>query len=195
LLLTPYALAGKPWEAFAGTACLIVLAAIYLAELATPDVLISSLALGPLLVAMWTSSTAWAARVALLCVALLAVAIVIEEANRLSLVILGLTMLAIAAVTRACAQRLAELLARRPAIPFSDRSVRGVAALTRRELEVANLASNGYTAAEIAHRLHISDRTVESHIASTYERLGIHSRFELMRMARELSVLAGRERE
>jgi DNA-binding CsgD family transcriptional regulator len=55
--------------------------------------------------------------------------------------------------------------------------------LTRRELRVARLAAQAYTAAEIAHELHIGNRTVESHLASTYSKLGIRSKGELIRMA------------
>src|SRR2546421_11975763 len=61
-----------------------------------------------------------------------------------------------------------------------------VAALTRRELEVAQLAASAYTAAEIGHRLHIGERTVESHLASSYLKLGITSRSQLIRMANRL---------
>jgi DNA-binding CsgD family transcriptional regulator len=61
-----------------------------------------------------------------------------------------------------------------------------IAALTRRELEVARLAASAYTASEIGQRLHIGERTVESHLASTYLKLGITSRSELIRMAANL---------
>jgi DNA-binding NarL/FixJ family response regulator len=64
----------------------------------------------------------------------------------------------------------------------------GLRSLTRRELEVARLATEGYTAAEIGRRLHIGDRTVESHLAGAYSKLGINSRLQLIRMADQLSV-------
>ncbi|MGH9118828.1 MAG: helix-turn-helix transcriptional regulator, partial [Acidimicrobiales bacterium] len=53
------------------------------------------------------------------------------------------------------------------------------AALTRRELEVAHLAADGMTDREIADTLVISVRTVESHLAASYRKLGITSRREL----------------
>jgi DNA-binding CsgD family transcriptional regulator len=68
--------------------------------------------------------------------------------------------------------------------PFGDG--RAAASLTRRELEVARLAARAYTAAEIGQALHIGERTVESHIASTYLKLGIRSRSELIRIASKL---------
>ncbi len=62
-----------------------------------------------------------------------------------------------------------------------------LSALTRRELEVARLAALAYTAAEIGNQLHIGERTVESHIANTYVKLGIRSRSELIRIASRLN--------
>src|SRR4029077_14448102 len=52
----------------------------------------------------------------------------------------------------------------------------GVDALTRREREVALLASRGQTANEIAARLFVSKRTVESHLVSIYAKLGVESK-------------------
>lgn len=52
--------------------------------------------------------------------------------------------------------------------------------LSRREIEVARLASKGYTNAQIAQTLYISTETVKRHMASIFEKLGIESRKELM---------------
>jgi DNA-binding CsgD family transcriptional regulator len=54
-----------------------------------------------------------------------------------------------------------------------------VAALTRREREVATLASEGLANREIAERLFLSARTVENHLQHAYEKLGITARSEL----------------
>ena len=62
-------------------------------------------------------------------------------------------------------------------------AVRGEEALTRREREVARLAVRGYTAREIAEELYISVRTVESHLARIYPKLGVASKAELVRNA------------
>ncbi|HNK38530.1 MAG TPA: LuxR C-terminal-related transcriptional regulator [Microthrixaceae bacterium] len=51
--------------------------------------------------------------------------------------------------------------------------------LTRREREVAILAADGLAAREIGERLYVSRRTVESHLARVYTKLGIGSRAEL----------------
>ncbi len=53
------------------------------------------------------------------------------------------------------------------------------AALTPAEREVARLVANGLTTAEAADRLIVSCRTVETHLAHLYAKLGIHSRAEL----------------
>jgi len=64
----------------------------------------------------------------------------------------------------------------------------GVDALSRREREVALLASRGETANEIAVRLFVSKRTVESHLVSIYAKLGIESKTELIRRADEFGI-------
>lgn len=48
--------------------------------------------------------------------------------------------------------------------------------LTRREREIATLASNGLTGPEIADRLFLSVRTVNNHLQRAYQKLGIDSR-------------------
>lgn len=52
--------------------------------------------------------------------------------------------------------------------------------LTPRETEIAALAAQGLTSQQIADRLYISVRTVNNHLATTYTKLGIHSRDELV---------------
>jgi pimeloyl-ACP methyl ester carboxylesterase/DNA-binding CsgD family transcriptional regulator len=68
------------------------------------------------------------------------------------------------------------------------RTALGVDALSRREREVALLASRGQTAPEIAERLFLSKRTVESHLATVYAKLGVGSKTELIRRAAELGI-------
>jgi DNA-binding SARP family transcriptional activator/DNA-binding CsgD family transcriptional regulator len=52
--------------------------------------------------------------------------------------------------------------------------------LTRREREVRELAAKGLAAKEIAEQLVISERTVETHLANIYRKLGVRSRVELI---------------
>ena len=51
--------------------------------------------------------------------------------------------------------------------------------LTQRETEVTQLAGRGLSDREIAEELVLSIRTVQSHLASAYRKLGIGSRSEL----------------
>ena len=53
--------------------------------------------------------------------------------------------------------------------------------LTLREIEVLRLIALGHTSAEIAAKLHISPRTVESHRARIHNKLGLTTRAELVR--------------
>lgn len=56
----------------------------------------------------------------------------------------------------------------------------GVEALTPSELRVARLAAEGKTNREIAQTLYVTLKTVEAHLASTYGKLAIAGRSELM---------------
>jgi DNA-binding CsgD family transcriptional regulator len=55
----------------------------------------------------------------------------------------------------------------------------GVEPLTAREREVALLAAGGRSSREIADVLYLSTRTVETHLARSYRKLGISTRSEL----------------
>jgi len=59
------------------------------------------------------------------------------------------------------------------------------APLTQRETEILKLIVQGYTNRQIGEELSISIRTVEGHRANLSEKLGLHSRVELVRYARE----------
>jgi len=53
--------------------------------------------------------------------------------------------------------------------------------LSRRELEIARLVADGLTNREIAARLFISNRTVETHVTNMLNKLGISTRTQLAR--------------
>jgi two-component system response regulator NreC len=57
--------------------------------------------------------------------------------------------------------------------------------LTPRETEVLKCIVEGYTNRQIGEQLNISVRTVEGHRANVSAKLGLHSRVELVRYARE----------
>lgn len=65
-----------------------------------------------------------------------------------------------------------------PAAAPSDRSH-----LTAREIEVLGLVALGLTNAQIAARLFLSRRTVDQHLSSIYNRLGVSSRTAATRFA------------
>lgn len=64
--------------------------------------------------------------------------------------------------------------------PAGRRSARSLADVTPREQEVLALARRGLTAREIAARIHVSERTVETHLAHIYQKLGVSGRRELL---------------
>lgn len=55
--------------------------------------------------------------------------------------------------------------------------------LTAREQEVCRLLAYGFTNAEVAEKLFISDRTVETHRTNIMSKLDLRSRAELVRFA------------
>jgi len=54
-------------------------------------------------------------------------------------------------------------------------------ALSPREVEVLRLIALGHTSVEIARKLHLSPRTVETHRANVHRKLGLTTRAELVR--------------
>jgi len=59
----------------------------------------------------------------------------------------------------------------------------GARELTDREVEVLRLVGLGHTNVEISEKLHLSVRTIESHRARLQEKLDVHTRAELVRVA------------
>ncbi len=60
---------------------------------------------------------------------------------------------------------------------------RNPAGLTSREVEVLTLLVKGHTNSELAHRLHVSARTVDHHVSSILEKLEVRSRTEAVAAA------------
>jgi DNA-binding NarL/FixJ family response regulator len=61
--------------------------------------------------------------------------------------------------------------------------------LTTREREVLHLAAEGHTSAQIAKRLYLSPRTVETHRANLMRKLSLRSQADLTRYAIERGIL------
>lgn len=64
--------------------------------------------------------------------------------------------------------------------------------LTTREREVAHLVGAGHSNQQIAHRLRLSVRTVEAHLANIYRKLDVRSRVHLSRLTGTVGLPAGR---
>ena len=71
--------------------------------------------------------------------------------------------------------------------------VQGAELLTPREAQVLELLQDGATNAEIAHELSIGIETVRTHARHIYRKLGIGSRRELTRLARQDPVVVSGE--
>jgi DNA-binding CsgD family transcriptional regulator len=183
----PHALAGTRRELVAAAACCAALIPIFLADVLTPsDVVLTALAVFPILIAMWTFSSRPAGAVAGLAGALLLIEVLIGSINVVTAAAEVLAYASLAMLTRLYARALA-----------GDRQGRREPAsgihlelLTRREREVVALAAHGRTAPEIADVLHIGERTVETHLANAYPKLGVRSKLELVKQAANLGTSA-----
>lgn len=191
LLVGPCSLAGARLEPLAAAICSFALAAVVVAELATPDVVVGVTAPVPLIAAMWALSARYAAAVGVLAAACFVLMLIAEVGNRPTVFCVGVVGLVLALPVRFYATGLAAMdtgmHASITAWPGSGLDAQEkVDSLTPRELEVAHLAASGYSALEIAAQLHISERTVESHLANVFAKLGIHSRSALRRIGATL---------
>lgn len=61
--------------------------------------------------------------------------------------------------------------------------------LTAREREVLGHAARGLTVVQMARRLHLSPRTVETHLARAYRRLGVRNRVQALARASDLGLI------
>jgi two-component system, NarL family, response regulator NreC len=61
--------------------------------------------------------------------------------------------------------------------------------ITEREQEILSLIALGHTTAEIAGKLHIGEKTVETHRAHIVEKLGLRTRADLVRFALDHGLL------
>jgi DNA-binding NarL/FixJ family response regulator len=63
------------------------------------------------------------------------------------------------------------------------------ASLTERELEILDLLARGVTVKQVATRLALSPRTVETHIAKLYRKLGVKNRVQAVSKASALGLI------
>lgn len=83
------------------------------------------------------------------------------------------------AVSTRITSRLRALDLRLDATAVRDRPRTGWDSLTRTESTIAELVAAGLNGTEIAHSLHISQRTVQTHVSHTLVKLGLRTRVEL----------------
>ena len=76
-----------------------------------------------------------------------------------------------------------EAATRRPSGPGGE--------LSEREVDVLRLVALGHTNADIAEELYVSVRTVETHRSHVQQKLGVKSRADLVRIARNFGLIGG----
>jgi DNA-binding CsgD family transcriptional regulator len=207
LLFRPFALAYRPGSVWLTAVCIALLAAIFVANSLTPArVVFTSLGLVPLIAAMWLLSDRQAALVGLAAVIMVAISGLVGAVNLITAMAQLAAFIAIATLVRIYASWMGEVLIGlqqprrgplRAALRLAWPRDRGPASvgerLTPRELQVAELAVQGHTAKEMAAALSIGERTVESHLANVYAKLGVRSKLELVRFAARLGLRRGPE--
>ncbi len=179
LLIRPRAWAGSRAELPAAAACLAVLLLIFLAEVRTPSSVVGILAAFPLLIATWMLSRRTATVIAVSAILLVIAEVAVNAIDGLTCAVEVFALAIIAGVVRLYASRFDLLFPRqyRPSLqPLMGK-------LSLREREIIQLTVNGHTAPQIADLLHISERTVESHLANAYGKLGVSSKYDLVRRA------------
>ena len=92
------------------------------------------------------------------------------------------------------ASRGMHVLPRSAAVGSNGLPLAGTDLLTPREADVLELLQDGATNAQIAHELSIGIETVRTHARNIYRKLGIASRRELSRLARQEPVVVDGER-
>ena len=200
VLLRPYALAGRPAELPLAAACIVLLSLVFVGDILTPvQIAVSALGLIPLLAAMWLLSWRLAWAVGAVAIGQLIVTGALGTLSLPTIAAEGSAYIVLALVCRLYAATIAKLFfgaAAQNGSPEGQtpwlsltltvggrRSARGLDNLTERERQVTRLAARGYTAREIGDELHIGRRTVETHLANAYDKLGVRSKRELVRAA------------
>ena len=78
--------------------------------------------------------------------------------------------------------------------PEPERAPQELSGLTRRELEILQLVSEGHSNAQLARMLWVTEQTVKFHLSNTYRKLGVANRTEASRYAHMHALVEPRER-
>jgi DNA-binding NarL/FixJ family response regulator len=81
-----------------------------------------------------------------------------------------------------------KIIPRLTAICLTQATKQGIGSLSAREMEVFHLFGEGHSTGEIADKLGLSPKTVDSYCEHLYLKLGIRGRNNLVRMAREIGI-------
>ncbi|MFQ5730923.1 MAG: DNA-binding response regulator [Planctomycetaceae bacterium] len=73
---------------------------------------------------------------------------------------------------------------------YSVTAPNGVASLSKRQLQVLHHAAEGRTNREAAELMQISEKSIETHMYRMMQKLGVHNRVQLVRMAMREGVVA-----
>jgi DNA-binding CsgD family transcriptional regulator len=161
---------------------------LFVADLyAPPDVPLGAAVIVPVLISCFFLEQRWALAVlGLAIVTRVADAIVGDTPAGLAALEVASYMAAVA-ITLSFAHRVALTPPRADADPVLQRSVLNLSAaaleaagLTDRERQVLDMAIHGLTAKQIGERLYIGRRTVETHLARAYGKLGARTKSELI---------------
>ena len=101
----------------------------------------------------------------------------IAELNRVSTSPTAAAASACATSRRSSCARSA--FASRPVDPRRGRARQGLAELTDREREIADLVAEGRSNKAVAATLFLSEKTIEHHLSRVYAKLGVRSRVQL----------------
>jgi DNA-binding CsgD family transcriptional regulator len=169
-------------------ACLLALGVIFGIDVEVPsDVVIASLYVLPTLLAARNLPGRAAVAIWLCAMMLQLAALLLQRSHPITAVAEGISVTLVFFTLRSV--RLSRFrkgaLGRRSSVASKDHideadPQKTLEPLTKREREVVRLAADGLSAKEIAHQLSISRRTVETHLAHTYAKLGVESKVQLI---------------
>jgi DNA-binding CsgD family transcriptional regulator len=128
-------------------------------------------------VAGWPIEAAWAREDA--AVALARLARPAEAREQLGVAVAAFEQVGAYGDLRRALRRLRVHNVRRPTRPAAPRPTFGWGSLTEAERRVVDLASTGLTYREIGEQLFISRRTVETHVAHVFTKLGVRNKAQL----------------
>jgi DNA-binding CsgD family transcriptional regulator len=179
LLVRPRTWAGTRAELPAAAATFSILVLIFLAELRTPGSVVGGLAAIPLVISTWMLSRRAAGALAVIATLLVVGETALKAIDLLTGVVEVAALAIVAGLVHLYASRF-DLLFPRVVRPSLDQML---TRLSGREKEIVQLTVDGRTAPQIAQLLRISERTVETHLANAYGKLGVSSKFDLVRRA------------